>query len=130
MDSIAALSQLRNAKSAMLHWREYAHQRLVSGVVIGSKGTPVAPTQCEFGKWFHGAGAEMLGHIPQFCTIRDTHSTLYEVHKQIHHYLLSDELEYAKQQWKHFTHLFHQMLDAIIVLEKDLEHQIRPRVAA
>ena len=129
MDKIAALTQLRHAKSAMLRWREYSHQRMVSGMAIGSKGAPVKPTECEFGKWFHGAGAAQLGHIPQFCTIRDTHSTLYEVHKQIHHHLLSDELEFAKQQWKHFTQLFHQMLDAIIALEKDLEHQIKPQTA-
>lgn len=129
MDKTAALSQLRQAKSAMLHWREYAHHRMVSGAVVGSKGTPVKPDECEFGKWFHGRGAEMLGHIPQFCTIRDTHSTLHDVHKQIHHHLLSDELEYAKQQWKHFTQIFHQMLDAMIALEKDLERQLQPQTA-
>lgn len=130
MDNVAALSQLRDAKSAMLRWREYAHQHMVSGVVVGTKGAPVEPTKCEFGMWFHGTGAEMLGHIPQFRIIRDAHFSLYEAHKQIHHHLLSDELEYAKQQWKHFTHLFHQMLDAIVALEKDLEQQIRPQTIA
>lgn len=129
MDHTAALSQLRHAKSAMIHWREYAHQRVVSGAIVGSKGAPVKPTECEFGKWFHGKGAELLGHTPQFSTIRDTHSSLYEVHKQIHHHLLSDEMEYAKQQWKHFTQIFHQMLDAIVALEKDLERQIKPQAA-
>ena len=130
MDKTTALSQLRHAKSAMVRWREYAHHHMVSGAVVGSKGTPVSPTECEFGKWFHGRGAELLGHIPQFCAIRDTHSALYEVHKQVHHHLLSEELEYAKQQWKHFTQIFHQMLDAIVALEKDLEHQIKPQAAA
>lgn len=129
MDKTIALSQLRHARSAMIHWREYAHQRVVSGVVVGSKGAPVKSSECEFGKWFHGSGTEMLGHIPEFCAIRDNHSALYEVHKQIHHHLLSDEIEFAKQQWKHFTRIFHQMLDAMIALEKDLEHQIEPQTA-
>jgi hypothetical protein len=126
MDKHTALLQLRDAKSAMLHWREYARQHLSSGASIGSKGAPSAkPNEYIFGKWFHGEGSDLLGHLPEFCAIRESHSTLHGIHAQIHHHLLSDEVEYAKQQWKHFTDTFHRMLDAIIALEQHLEHQLK-----
>jgi len=128
MNKHTALTQLRHAKATMLRWREYARQPLGSGAAIGSKGVPPAkPTECRFGAWFHGMGNELLGHLPEFCAIRDTHSTLHEIHVQIHQHLLSDEVEFAKQQWKHFSDTFHQLLDAIIALEKDLEHQLKPQ---
>lgn len=131
MDKQAALSQLRNAKSAMLRWREYARHHSVSGSAIGSKGVPAAEhTECRFGAWFHGSGTDLLGHLPEFCAIRDTHSELHQIHVQIHHHLLSDEIEFAKQQWKHFSDIFHQMIDDIISLEKCLEQQLHLQAAS
>ena len=130
MSQHTALMQLRHAKAALLRWREYARQPLGSGAAIGSKGVPPAQaTECHFGAWFHGAGSELLGHLPEFCAIRDSHSTLHEIHVKIHHHLSSDEAEYAKQHWKRFSDTFHQMLDAIIALERDLEHQLKPQRA-
>lgn len=126
MNKHTALMQLRHAKAALLRWREYARQPLGSGATIGSKGVPPAQaTECHFGAWFHGSGSELLGHLPEFRAIRDTHSILHAIHVQIHQHLSSDEIEHAKQHWKSFTDTFHQMLDAMIALEKDLEHQLK-----
>ena len=55
MNENEALQQLRKAKTAHLKWRTYA-QALVGGVSVEADKTPLAHTECEFGRWYLGPG--------------------------------------------------------------------------
>lgn len=124
MDTQSILSEMRNTRFALVRWNQYAYLSL-SGAKVGDKKPPLDPEHCRFGKWFHEKGAELLGHHPHFHSICETHSGLHELHQRIQNHLHSDEIEHAKEQWKHFAQMFRHMLDTMIALEQSLEAHLR-----
>ena len=124
METQSILSELRNTRFALVRWNQYAYLSLF-GAKVGDKKPPFDLEECKFGQWLQGKGAELLGHHPHFHSICDTHSNLRELHQRIQDHRHSDEIEHAKEQWKHFAQAFRHMLDTMITLEQSLEAHLR-----
>jgi hypothetical protein len=125
MQNESALHQLRQARHAFIRWWQYA-QGIVSGTAIGTKSNPVEHTECVAGKWLHGQGKELLGHIPQFHAVLEAHALLHELHEQIHHLVRHDQHEHAQRKWKDSAGVYHSMLDTLTFLEQTLLEEEAP----
>ncbi len=119
MDKHAALLELRQARSALVRWRQYVHG-LTTGHTVGSRANPIEPHQCAVGQWLHGNGKELLGHIPQFHAIHESHATLHQLHDQLHRHVLEEEAEHARQKWQHLSQVFHEVMDSLTAVEHEL----------
>lgn len=120
VDTQSILAELRNTRFALVRWKQYAYRGLF-GAKVGDKTPPLDPEECRFGKWFQDKGAELIGHHPHFHALCDTHVHLREQHRRIQEHLHSDEIEHAREQWKHFVETFRHLLDTMIALEQALE---------
>lgn len=79
----SAISQIRKAKGAHMRWRAYA-QALVSGVDVPEDKIPVAHTECAFGRWYHGEGQTLLGHLDSYEGIAVPHEMLHAIYQRIY----------------------------------------------
>ncbi len=75
------ITRLRKAKTAHIRWRGYA-QALVTGVPLDEDRIPIVHTDCEFGRWYYGAG-QALQVFPPFQAIAAPHEQLHLVYMQI-----------------------------------------------
>ena len=83
------LEKLRAAKTAHIRWRSYA-QALVNGVPVDNSKVPVVHTDCEFGKWYYGAG-QRLSHLPSYRAIEEPHEMLHLLYMKIFKLLFTEE---------------------------------------
>ncbi len=83
------ITRLRKAKTAHIRWRGYA-QALIAGVPLDEDRIPIAHTDCEFGRWYYGAG-QTLQVFPQFHAIAAPHEQLHLVYMQIVKQLFESE---------------------------------------
>ena len=125
MDKDTVLLELRDAKSALIRWRQYA-QGLITGMSVGSRATPVEPHECVFGKWFHSTGKEQLSHIPHYHAANESHAVMHRIHDHIHQLMQSDQIEHAQQQWKHLIEVYHKLLDDLAAVEHHLSAEFQP----
>lgn len=71
------LQQIGRAKTAHLRWRAYA-QALLSGHDIEEGHLPLEHDECQFGRWYYGAG-QALHSLPEFRAIDAPHKQLHQV---------------------------------------------------
>lgn len=71
------LQQIGRAKTAHLRWRAYA-QALLSGHDIEEGHLPLEHDECQFGRWYYGAG-QALRTLPEFRAIDAPHQQLHQV---------------------------------------------------
>jgi len=71
------LQQIGRAKTAHLRWRAYA-QALLSGHDIEEGQLPLEHDECQFGRWYYGAG-QALRTLPEFRAIEIPHKQLHQV---------------------------------------------------
>lgn len=83
------INQLRKAKTAHIRWRSYA-QALVSGITLDEERVPIVHTDCEFGRWYYGAG-QALGGFPEFKAIASPHEQLHTVYLELFRQLFEPE---------------------------------------
>ena len=83
MNKGEAIATIRKAKSAHIKWRSFA-QALIAGVAVTDDKIPKLHTDCEFGKWYYGAGHEHLGHLEGFRAIDSPHEMLHAVYSRIY----------------------------------------------
>lgn len=76
-DSEKCLQQITRAKSAHLRWRAYA-QALLAGQEIEEGQLPLEHTECQFGRWYYGAG-QALSTLPAFRAIESPHRQLHQI---------------------------------------------------
>ena len=122
MDKHAALDELRQARFALVRWRQYA-QGLTSGMAVGARAAPVEAHECVLGQWFHGKGRELLGHLPQYHTVKESHTRLHEIHSELHDLVADEQHEHIHHAWQRLTDVYHEILDGFVALERHLgEH--------
>ena len=74
-------TQLRTAKTAHLQWLSDA-LALISGLATEHEHVPIAHTDCEFGKWYYGAGRK-LSSLSAYRAIEAPHELLHRTYTQI-----------------------------------------------
>lgn len=83
MDDKEALQHLRKAKTAHLKWRTYA-QALAAGVGVEDGKAPIAHTECEFGRWYHGPGQALREISELYDDIEDPHRLLHQAYAEMY----------------------------------------------
>ncbi len=76
-DNEKCLQQIARAKSAHLRWRAYA-QALLAGQEIEEGQLPLEHTECQFGRWYYGAG-QTMATLPAFRSIESPHRQLHQI---------------------------------------------------
>lgn len=132
-----ALDNLRRAKGAHIKWRAYA-QALVSGVDVSDDKIPVEHTACTFGKWYHGAGKEQLGHLASYEGIDAPHEMLHEIYKRIFNVLHGktkgglftskaarehEKMQLARQYMEELVGVSEALLIALDILEAEIKER-------
>lgn len=113
------LSELRKAKAAHIKWRSYAYA-LLAGLEIEPDYTPLEHTDCAFGKWYHGTGAEHFGHLDTYSGIDVPHRILHKIYHRIYHLVTAGMIPEAEQEAKRLTELSRQVLEALELLEQEI----------
>lgn len=113
------LSELRKAMVAHLGWKAKIRGFLDGK---GSLDERVAfdPTQCGFGKWYHGVGKVEFADIPEMGMIEQPHRVLHELIHKIHQLKQRGDLQAAEQEYERVGPLSEQ----IVEIMKKLEHEI------
>lgn len=83
MNKTEALNAIRRAKSAHIKWRSFA-QALIAGVPVTDDKVPKRHTDCDFGKWYYGAGHGSLGDLDSFRAIESPHEMLHAIYARIY----------------------------------------------
>lgn len=76
-DNEKFLQQIGRARNAHLRWRAYA-QALLSGHEIEEGQLPLEHTDCQFGRWYYGAG-QALTTLPAFRAVESPHRQLHQI---------------------------------------------------
>lgn len=137
MNRSKLLEQLRAAKSAHIQWRASA-QAMVNGLPIDETSVPVLHTDCNFGRWYYGAG-QVLDNVPAFRAIDEEHEQLHMVYMKIFQTLYGDDhrsalsrffgsnkhheaakLEKAKALLPELVEISKRLLSQIDLLEQDV----------
>ena len=132
------VDKLRMARSAHVQWRARA-QALVAGIPLEKEQVPVAYTDCKFGKWYYGSGQD-LSSLDAFKAIEEPHQQLHLIYMKIFAFLFGEDnrsflskmfgstkrykqenLEQAKELLPHLIGVSETLLEAIDLLEKDLQ---------
>lgn len=124
IDNDVILKELRKAKAAHIKWRSYAYA-MVSGLDIDAEYAPLEHTQCAFGKWYHGAGKEHFGQLDTFSGIAVPHEILHKLYTRIYEAAKKGKLKDAEADAKRLTELSHQVLEALELVEHEIESRIK-----
>ena len=114
------LKELRKAKAAHIKWRSYAYA-MVSGLDIDTEYTPLQHTECLFGKWYYGAGKEHFGHLDTYAGIEVPHKILHMLYTKIYELAKKGKLQDAEVEAKRLTELSHQVMEALELVEREVE---------
>jgi len=114
------LKELRKAKAAHIKWRSYAYA-MVSGLEIEPEYAPIGHTDCAFGKWYYGAGKEHFGNLDTYSGIEVPHQVLHKIYGRIYELAKSGKLKEADAEAKRLTELSHQVLEALELVEHEVE---------
>jgi hypothetical protein len=122
-DNETILKELRKAKAAHIKWRSYAYA-MVSGLEIEEEYTPLSHTDCAFGHWYHGAGKEHFGHLDTYAGIHVPHQILHQLYTKIYEAAKKGKLKDAEVDAKRLTELSHQVIEALQLVEDEVEREI------
>lgn len=120
IDKDTILRELRKAKAAHLKWRSYAYA-MVSGLDIDAEYAPLEHTDCAFGKWYHGAGKEHFGHLDTYSGIEVPHHILHKIYHKIYDSARKGKLQEAEVDAKRLTELSRQVIDALELVEHEID---------
>ncbi len=81
MKKVEVLAALHKAKSAHLRWTMYAHG-LIKGLPFEKDQVPLTGTDCDFGKWYYGAG-QFLHPLANFRAMEEAHLKLHKTYLEI-----------------------------------------------
>ncbi len=113
------LVELQKAMVAHLGWKAKIRGFLDGK---GSLDERVAfdPTQCGFGKWYHGVGKEEFSDIPEMNLIEQPHNALHELIHRIHHLKQSGDMQAAEREYKRVGPLSEQIVEIMKKLESKI----------
>lgn len=114
------LKELRKAKAAHIKWRSYAYAML-SGLDIETEYAPLEHTDCAFGQWYHGLGKEHFGHLDTYAGIAVPHQILHKLYSKIYDLAQKGKLKDAEVEAKRLTELSHQVIEALELVEREIE---------
>ncbi len=83
------LTQLRTAKTAHMQWLSDA-LALISGLAAERDHVPIAHTDCQFGKWYFGAGQRLSG-FSAYHAIEAPHELLHQTYARIFGILAAED---------------------------------------
>ncbi len=116
----AILKELRKAKAAHIKWRSYAYA-MVAGLEIEPEYAPLDHTECAFGKWYYGAGQEHFGNLDTYQGIAVPHQVLHKIYAKIYDLAQKGKIKDADAEAKRLTELSHQVLEALELVEHELQ---------
>jgi len=119
-DTEDILRELRKAKAAHIKWRSYAYA-MVAGLEIEPEYAPLDHTDCAFGKWYYGTGKEHFGNLDTYQGIAVPHQVLHKIYAKIYELSQKGKLKDADAETKRLTELSHQVLEALELVEKEVE---------
>jgi methyl-accepting chemotaxis protein len=116
------LAELQKAMVAHLGWKAK-----IRGFLDG-KGTldervAFDPTQCGFGKWYHGVGKQEFSDIREMSLIEQPHNALHELIHRIHQLKQDGDLQGAEREYARVGPLS----ERIVEIMKKLEAKIASR---
>jgi len=85
------IEQIRAAKRSHKAWVQRA-EALVRGIAVEKEHIPLFSTDCEFGKWYYGAG-QALRSLDSFRAIEPVHDELHRIYMDIFRLLFEEETE-------------------------------------
>lgn len=119
-DFDAVLKELRKAKAAHIKWRSYAYA-MAAGLDIEPEYAPIDHTDCAFGKWYYGAGKDHFGHLDTYAGIEVPHQILHRIYGKIYDLARQGKIKEAEPEIKRLTELSHQVLEALELVEHEVE---------
>jgi Chemoreceptor zinc-binding domain len=114
-----AIQRIQKAKSSHIKWRSYA-QGLVAGLPVSDDKAPVRHTDCEFGKWYHGDGAKLLGHLPVYQDIGGPHEVLHATYGQLFDFAKKGKHAKVQEQMGHLVAISRSLLEMLDILEQQV----------
>jgi hypothetical protein len=120
IDKEELLGVIRRAKSSHIRWRAYA-QGMVSGIPVSEDRLPLKHTDCKFGQWYYGEGAQQLGHLDVFRDVEVPHEMLHAVYAQIHEIVANSGVTTeAHGKLEELIAISRTLLDQIEILEQEV----------
>lgn len=81
-------------------------------------------TDCKFGQWYYGEGAERLGHLQIFEDIASPHEMLHAIYEQIHELVRKGEMDQARKKLDDLLGVSQTLLDQIGLLEDEVKADV------
>jgi len=120
IDKEELLGVIRRAKSSHIRWRAYA-QGMVSGVPVADDRLPIKHTDCKFGQWYYGEGAQQLGDLEVFKDVEVPHEMLHAVYAQIHEIVaVNGNTAEAHDKLEELIAISRTLLEQIEILEQEV----------
>lgn len=114
------LNALQQAKNAHLEWRDHA-ELLIKGLELSLAKAPVDQAQCEFCKWYKGAGKEAFGCLDNYELVDETHKMLHAIYYEIYNLTQRHDFVAAEERLEDLTRASNALLDSLDLLEGEIK---------
>lgn len=113
------LTTLRQAKNTHVEWRDHA-ELLIKGLEFSLAKAPVEQEDCEFCKWYKGAGKEAFGCLDNYELVDETHKMLHAIYYEIYTLLQQHDFKGAEERLEDLSKASNALLDSLDLLEGEI----------